>query len=186
MFERFTKLFSKTHEDQNQIQIGNPGDLRKGDANSTTRHDVLPKFQPEGLISLEAAQAKLSKEDQTKVLPPWRRPAPISLQDAKGEFATVAEAQAILKDATHQPDRNGAKPADEIQPTVTPPATIKPGNNAQQTGIQPANPAQWVSAKPTIHLAANEILQQNQGEPTSKSAPKADRGLERTHSSKQL
>ena len=132
MFERFTKMFSKKPEDQtqaDQMQIGSPHDLRKGDSNSTTRHDALPKYQPEGLISREAAQAKLSSEDQTNVRAPRQRPtlitppnirfdcgAPMSLQDAKSEFATVAEAQAILKDPTQHRDQNGPRSADEVQP----------------------------------------------------------------------
>jgi hypothetical protein len=203
MLERFAKLLSKKNEDQmqeDQMQIGSPHDLRKGDSNSTTRHDALPKFQPEGLISREAAQAKLSKEDQTRVLPAWQRPAvatapdirfdfaaPISLQNAKSEFATVAEAQAILKDATEHRDQNGPLPADKVQPTVTQPAAIKPGNDVKRTSVQPVKPTpQWVSAKPNVQSTANQILEQNQAESTPRLAPNPNRELGRTHSSKQL
>jgi hypothetical protein len=158
MYERFTKLFSKKHEDQ--IEIGSPGDLRKGDMNPNTQHDMLPKFQPEGLISREAAQAMRSKEDQTEVRPQGQRPVPtaapnvrgfgptpITLQAAQDEFATVAQAQEILK----------PKP-------------------------------QWVSAKSNVQSTANEILEQNYRkstpQPPSNSNP--DRELGRTRSSKQL
>jgi hypothetical protein len=204
MFERFTKLLSKKNEDQmqeDQMQIGSPQDLRKGDSNSTTQHDALPRFQPEGLISREAAQAKLSKEDQTRVLPPWQRPAPtapdirfdfgapISLQDAKSEFATVAEAQAILKDATQHRDQNGLLPADKDQPTVTEPAAIKSGNDVKQTSVEPVKPTpQWVSAKPNFQSTANQILEQNKAESTPRldPNPNPNRELGRTHSSIKL
>jgi hypothetical protein len=195
MFEHFTKLFSK-QQPEGEMQIGSPDDLRRGDGNSTTRHDALPKFQPDGLISREAAQAKLSKEDQTRVLPSWQKPArttapdvrfdfgaPISHQDAKAEFATVAEAQAILKDATQHLGQSGPVLADKAQPTVTQPAAVKPGNDVKQTGVQPVKPTpQWVSAKPHVQSTVSEILEQNQAE----LAPRANREVGRTHSSNQL
>src|SRR5664279_3840195 len=98
MLERFTKLFSKKNEGQiqeDEMQIGSPHDIRKGDSNSTTRHDALPKFQPEGLISREAAQAKLSKEDQTRVRPAEQGSTVATAPDIRFDFGAPISLQNV-------------------------------------------------------------------------------------------